>query len=62
MTIKDSDDTFRDMKRQVDTLIIGTAFGDDVDANEDKDINPLQFWRVPGQKRPQESTYPLEAT
>ena len=44
------------MKRQVDTLIIGTAFGDDVDAKEDKDINPLQFWRVQSQKRPQEST------
>ncbi len=56
LIIKDSDDTSRDMKRQVDTLIIGTAFGDDVDAKEDKDINPLQFWLVQSQKRPQEST------
>ena len=56
LIIKDSYDTFREMKKQVDTLIIGTAFGDDVDAKEDKDINPLQFCRVQSQKRPQEST------
>jgi hypothetical protein len=43
LIIKDSYDTFREMKKQVDTLIIGTAFGDDVDAKEDKDINPLQL-------------------
>jgi hypothetical protein len=52
LIIKDSDDTSRDMKKQIDTLTIGTAFGDDVDAKEDKDINPLQFWRVQSQKRP----------
>ena len=54
--IKDSDDTSRKMKKQIDTLIIETAFGDDVDAKEDKDINPLQLWRVQSQKRLQEST------
>ena len=43
LIIKDSYDTFREMKKQVDTLIIGTAFGDDVDAKEDKDINPYSF-------------------
>ena len=46
LIIKDSDDTSWDMKKQIDTLIIGTAFGDDVYAKEDKDINPLQFCRV----------------
>ena len=56
LIIKDSYDTFREMKKQVDTLIIGTAFGADVDAKEDKDINQLQFWRVQSQKRLQEST------
>jgi hypothetical protein len=56
LIIKDSDDTSCEMKKQVDTLIIGTAFGDDVYAKEDKDINPLQFWWVQSQKRLQEST------
>jgi hypothetical protein len=56
LIIKDSDDPFRNMKKQVDTLIIGTAFGDDVDAKEDKDINTLQLCRVQSQKRLQEST------
>jgi len=40
-----------DMKRQVDTLIIGTAFGDDVDANEDKDINPFTVLAGPRPKK-----------
>ena len=43
LIIKDSDDTSRKMKKQVDTLIIGAAFGDDVDAKEVKDINPLSL-------------------
>ena len=43
LIIKGSDDILRGMKKQVDTLIIGIAFGHDVDAKEDKDINPLQF-------------------
>ena len=56
LIIKDSDDTLRDTKKQFETLTIGTAFGDDVDAKEDIDINPLQFCRVQSQKRLQEST------
>ncbi len=43
LIIKELDDTLRYTKKQFDTLTIGTAFGDDVDAKEDKDINPLQL-------------------
>jgi len=56
LIIKDLYGTLRDAEKQFDTLTIGTAFGDDVDAKEDKDINTLQFCRVQSQKRLQEST------